>query len=152
MRSWSMVVADSARARIFSVDWSDDVKTESSPKLRELDALVNPDAQLREHDDEHRAERKRTLSLRFAQRIAQRVGERPGVKWIVAADKRMLGHLRRAIHATAAHVEPIELAADLTRQPGMRILEALAQRGIVEARRVPAAGVFRAKGLEAQHG
>lgn len=171
MKSWSMLVADAARARFFSIVWSDDVETESSPKLQEQDDLVNPDAQLADRQvftdrmgasstrsgprhafEPSGLERKRVLSERFAQRIAERVGQRPGTKWVVAADKRMLGNLRKAMSAMAPQIELIEIPADLTRQPTMRILEGLVKRGIVEAPRVPRTGVFRAKGLAAQHG
>jgi protein required for attachment to host cells len=166
MKTWSMIVADSARARFFSIEWSDDVELESVPRLVELDDLVNPEAQLRERDvfsdkvgagssastgprhafEDHRDQRKRTSSERFARRIAERLAERRGARCVLLADKRMLGQLRKALGGVVPEAELVELAADLTRQSPARILETLVRRGILPAPSLPEAAVYRARG------
>jgi protein required for attachment to host cells len=166
MKSWSMIVADAARARFFSVEWSDDVEHESSPKLVERDDLVNPDAQLSEREvfsdragsgtsssgsprhafDEHRAQRKRTSAERFARQVAERALARAGAHCVLVADKRMLGLLRKAIGDGIPTSELTEVAADLTRQSPAKVLETLVQRGVLPAPTLPEAAVYRPRG------
>ena len=166
MRSWSMIVADSARARFFSIEWSEDPELESAPKLVERDDLVNPDVQLSDREafsdragsgtsssssprhalDEHRAQRKRISAERFAREVAARAVERPGEHCVLVADKRTLGLLRKAIGDGIAAADLTEVAADLTRQNAAKILATLVQRGVLPAPSVPQAAVYQPRG------
>jgi protein required for attachment to host cells len=161
-----MIVADSARARFFSIEWPDDVELESSPKLVEHDDLVNPDAQLSEREvfsdragsgtsssgsprhafDEHREQRKRMSAERFAHQVVERALARPGAHCVLVADTRTLGLLRKAIGGSIPASALTAVAADLTRQAGAKVLDNLVQRGVLPAPSLPQSAVYRPRG------
>jgi protein required for attachment to host cells len=166
MRSWSMIVADSARARFFSIEWSDDPELESSPRLVEHEDLVNPDVQLGDREvfsdragsatssgtspshalDERRDQRKRVSAQRFARQVAERAAQSAGIHCLLVADKRTMGLLRKAIGASAPSLEVTEVSAELTRQSTDRVLATLVQRGILPSPSLPHAAVYRPRG------
>ncbi|NBS64395.1 MAG: host attachment protein [Betaproteobacteria bacterium] len=152
---WWVVVADSARARIF-------VATELPAPLREIEDLIQPEGRMSErtllHDRPGRSFESvggarhaisphtspRALSRhRFAERIAERIdrglAEGSFRRLALVAPPAMLGALRAALSPPCkAHCE-LEIASDIGRMGRVDIERHLAHSATV-ARRPPAPG------------
>lgn len=113
-----LVVADSARARLFDVDWTHPAGRAAAPRLQEWAALVSPEGDMPENEvfrdtnpgrnrgpggqsfvcDDHRLKHEIDVERRFAKRVVKAVEDRVRSECarsvILAAGSRMLGLLR----------------------------------------------------------
>jgi protein required for attachment to host cells len=139
-----VVIADSSRARIFTVD------KPLSP-LQELETLTHPQARLHEQDlttdlpgrafdstGEGRhamgqnTSPKEQESLKFAKRVADRL-EAARIdghygKLVIAAAPRFLGQLRQHLSTTTTALIAQEIAKNLTQHPADEIRQHLPER------------------------
>jgi len=139
-----IVVADSSRARIFTVD-------KPLGPLQELESLTHPQARLHEQDlttdlpgrsfdsggeGRHAMSQntspKEQESLKFAKRIADHL-EAARVdgqcdKLVIAAAPRFLGQLRQYLSTTTAALIEQEIAKNLTQHPVAEIRQLLPER------------------------
>lgn len=139
-----IVVADSARARIFSV-------ASASAPLNPMEQLVHPEARLHDKDmksdrpgrafDSHGAGRhatgtpvspKEQESIRFAKTIAEhldqgRINNR-FKRLALVADPRFLGHIRKSISDEVEKLVTLEIDKDLSKAEDGDIREHLPER------------------------
>ena len=151
-----IVVADGRRARIFSVERTDEPGEDPGPTLVERESLVNPDASTTgaEAVTDPRAGRGRAFDggpshrlgdqadgrqlesrRRFAKAVAGRITRSPGRSMLLVADPRMLGILRPELEASGARVT--ERPEDLTRLTTPEIHDHLARHGALSPRPRP---------------
>lgn len=156
--SYCIVVADGARARLFTLD--DGATTAPGPDLVEQEDLANPEHKLPGRDkysttrtgsnlnpqkgpahgyDDHRDKEEREHERRFASDIASHaaaLAQRQQVSHlVVVAEKRMLGLLREAlVLPSQSGIKLRELAKDLTRLTPTELQAHLAEAGLVPAR------------------
>ena len=160
MTDYCVVVADSYRARFFTLEAARIPEVESGPNLVEHRDLVNPEVAILGRDqfsdlksgrntapgggpahgyDDHRDRHEDELDRRFARRIAATamdVVREHGAKCLVLAlSSRMLGFLRDAIrHPGAAKLEVRETAKDLTNRKPIDIHHHLSEANLLPAR------------------
>ncbi len=152
MTDYCVVVTDGARARLFTLEPADLPEIESSPKLVEREALVNPERDLPDRElfssskagrnrapqggpahgyDDHRSQHDDEFERRFARTVAGhtvRMAHDSRVRYVVlAAQPRMLGFLRQEIGQLVKNgFEVRELAKDLSKLPPGQVHEHLA--------------------------
>jgi protein required for attachment to host cells len=156
------MVMNSARARYFVLNATDDPETEGGPELVEHRELANPEATIPERTlftnlrgsnrshgggpehnyDDHRGEHVEEINRRFAKdTVAQALEfsrEQHAHTLIVAANPAMLGKLRPLLANHANHAaRVVECVKDLSAQPAQAIHQALASEGLVPARNDP---------------
>lgn len=156
-----VVVADAAKARLFTLEAAIAPKMESGPNLVERSSMTNAMETTPGRDkysdvksgrttsgagaahglDDHRDKHDAEYTRRFAQKIASEAfklaGENKSRQLIVAADKRMLGVLRQEMGAPSKGLEIRELAKDLTNFSLQDIQSHLANENLVPAQRKP---------------
>jgi len=163
--SYCIVVADGARARLFTLD--DSVLEPPGPDLVEREDLANPEHKLAGRDkysttrtgsnlnpqkgpahgyDDHRDKEEREHERRFAHDIASHavaLAQRErSYQLVVVAEKRMLGLLRETLVLPAkSGIELRELAKDLTQLSATELQAHLAEAGLVPARQAPQVGL-----------
>jgi protein required for attachment to host cells len=162
--SYCIVVADGARARLFTLD--NGTTAAPGPDLVEHEDLANPEHKLAGRDkysttrtgsnlnpqkgpshgyDDHRDKEEREHERRFACQIAGQavaLAQRQQTSHlVVAAEKRMLGLLREAlVLPPKSGIEMRELAKDLTRLTPTELQAHLAAAGLVPARQAAQVG------------
>jgi protein required for attachment to host cells len=167
---WCLVVADAARARLFSIDFPDERIDASGPVLRELSDAVRPESSLpgrevfsnvhsgRAHAsptgpshglDDHRQRHEEEERERFAERVAGLVAEqlanhRYG-RVVLAAPPATLGRLRKRLSDRQLAEDRLTvLDRELTRLTAAEIQDALTERGLLPPR--PRSGGYRPRG------
>jgi protein required for attachment to host cells len=155
-----LVVADAARARLYTYDPPPDPFGDRVDVLHERADLVNVEARLTPNQrlsdsrpgtaysptglgfglDDHREENRRDHDRRFADEIAAQletlVVETGCSRVAVFAPPRMLGILRPAIAAIARHrdLDVEDFTLDLTKEATPRLHDHLAELGVLPAR------------------
>ncbi len=162
MSDYCVVVADGARARLFILEQAD--IAEGGPNLVELSDLANPEAEAagreiysdeksgrnvapagggahgyNDHRDQHIDETERRFAKDIAAAAAQVLAREMAGCLVLAANPRMLGHLRAAMSATAPDLKVREVHKDLVKLPAHEVHEHLAAEGILPQRE-PAEG------------
>jgi protein required for attachment to host cells len=156
--STCLLVADASRARLFTIEPTDDWP-DPGVALRERADYIRPErrhpagAALTDHPgtayaptglafglDDHRAARTRQIDRGFAAdlaaELARAVADTGTEHTIVVASPRMLGALRPLVHAALGSGVVIdEIALDLTKLSVARLHDRLAAMGFVPARR-----------------
>ena len=166
MSEYCVVIADSYRARFFTLEDARVPEVESGPNLFEHSDLVNPEVAVPGRDhfsavksglnmaprggpahgyDDHRSRHVDERDRRFAKRIADTAIDqvcRHGARCLVlSATSRMLGFLREAISSpTRTKLEIREVTKDLASRNGMQIHRCLSEAGLLPERenRAPA--------------
>jgi protein required for attachment to host cells len=152
MQALAIVVADAARARLFTFKREDDQA--AGPVLRERADLVNPEGRLHDrevysesrpslasktgtlddHRDAHASENERRFAQQVIERAATLVKDTACARIALVASPRFLGHLRD--QAGALRGLPVdELARDLTHEATPKLREHLATLGVLPAGR-----------------
>jgi protein required for attachment to host cells len=145
MHRIAIVVADAARARIFTYEPGTlDEPDGESPLCERID-LVDPERRLRPSQvgspvDDHRDAHEREVDRRFASKIAQQldgvIAKHPTRDVVIVASPNMLGFLRADMATVPRRgLEVHELALDLTRETPAQLRDRLAAHGLVPARR-----------------
>ena len=157
-----VVIADRARARLFSVEETRDVPSERHyPHLREHRDLVNPEGELTDRElfrdrrsgrrsrssvggggygtDDRRDKERDESARRFAKELATAATElvraQKSKALVLVASPKFLGAARSEVRkAIPKNVELTELAADLSWHAPARLEKALARHGVLEAR------------------
>lgn len=158
MSDYCVVVADGARARLFSLE--DAAAGAGGPNLVEIADLANPDVAanvlkgdqksghnvasassgshgFEDHRDRHRDESERRFAKQVMAEAAAVVGRKKAGCLVVAAEAQMLGHLREAFNLPAA-VQVSEVAKDLTSLAPQELHGHLAADNALPARKTPA--------------
>lgn len=158
MSDYCVVVADGARARLFTL--RDAAVGGGGPSLVEISDLANPELAaevlkgdekrghsvasassgphgFEDHRDRHRQEGERRFAKQVAAEAATVVGREKAGCLVVAADARMLGHLREALNLPAT-VRISEVAKDLTKLAPQELQGHLAADNALPARKSPA--------------
>ena len=152
MQALAIVVADAARARLFTFKREDDQAP--APVLRERADLVSPERRMHEKDlysdarasqasragvayEDNRTAHTSETERRFAQQVmaqaAAMVKDTACARVALVASPRFLGHLRE--HASALRGVPVdEVARDLTGEPTPKLREHLASLGVLPPR------------------
>ncbi len=164
MSDYCVVVADAARARLFTLEPAGSPEVEGGPNLVERNDLVNPEQRLRDSErwsdlktgrnrapaggqahgyDDHRERHMDEWRRRFARGVAHEAAalvERGKARHlIVVAPKRMLGLLRAELSTALKNQCSVQaLAKDLSKLAPQDLHEHLTKEGLVPARRVPA--------------
>ncbi len=163
--SYCIVVADGARARLFTLDAG--APDAPGPNLVEHEDLANPEHKLPGRDkysttrtgsnlnpqkgpahgyDDHRDKEEREHERRFAREVISRAvtlaQRQHSYQLVVVAEKRMLGLLRETlVLPPKSGIELRELAKDLTRLSASELQAHLAEAGMVPARQAPQVGL-----------
>lgn len=157
MSDYCVVVADGARARLFTLQ--EGGVDEAGPTLVEVSGLANPEAEAAGKEifsdeksgrnaapggggahgyDDHRDAHIEETERRFAKDVAEAAAEalrrgRAGCL-VVVANPRMMGHLREALTATSLDMRVKEVKKDLSKLPVHEVQEHLAAEGVLPAR------------------
>ncbi len=157
MIDYCVVVADGAKARLFSLQGAD--IGEGGPNLVEISGLANPETEAAGKEiysdnksgrntssggggahgyDDHRNQHIDEIERRFAKTVvtaaAQAVQRNKSGCLVVAAEPRMMGHLRDAMGATMAGLKVKEVVKDLTKLSVHELHERLAADKVLPAR------------------
>lgn len=158
-----VLVADGARARLFTIDAADDSGRKEITEHRDF---ANPAAELTgkqlfanlksgrhrapaggpaygydDHRDQHRDEIVRRFARYIADETAEFIERSESSKLIVLAPPRMLGILRAYL---GADVQTVEIADGLGWRSSKQVREALERHGILKPK--PRAGMYRSRG------
>jgi len=159
MSDYCVVVADGARARLFSLREAS-APGAGGPNLVEISDLTNPDLAaevlrgdersghsvasassgshgFEDHRERHRSESERRFAKRIVTEAAQVVGRERAGSLVLAAEAQMLSHLREALNLPAT-VRVREVAKDLVKLTPHELYAHLAADNALPARRVPA--------------
>jgi protein required for attachment to host cells len=152
-----VVVVDAARARFLVLELAPDDR----PSLVEQKDLINPESDVKGRDlwsdpktgrgresrgtpahgyDDHRDAHAEQFKRRFAGRVVEQALSlalaRGAGRLIVAADRKMLGHLRPFLgHAPKNGLEIREVPKDLTKLSASELQERLAEEALIPSRR-----------------
>ncbi len=167
MAEYSVLVAEMAQARIYTLESSEMPEVENSPSLVEQKSLSNSEREAgesevwtdtrrganREHQggqaavphhnyDEHRENNERMVTKGFARQVVaelKRVVESNSARQVIlCAEKQMLGFLRPELGALAsAKVQVKEVAKDLTGFNVHDLHKKLAAEGLLPAQQRP---------------
>jgi protein required for attachment to host cells len=153
-----IVVADAARARLYTYEPGDYPVTERRAELVERADLVNPERRLRPSEvlsdrpglsraptgvlhgmGDHRVRREHDVDLRFAGEIYRQLDDlltaHPAPRVVVVASPNMLGLLRQWTGGLGARsIQLDEVAADLTRETTPVLHDHLAKLSLIPAR------------------
>ncbi len=169
MPKTGIVVADSARARLFTLQPADELTPERSPGLIEHLDLTNPEGELPERElfsdrggrkhgarsshgaDDHRAEHRAEYDRRFVRRLleeAQRFAREQTLNQLVlVAEPSLLGLLRPEIERQPLPgVSVLEVPENLVRHSLADMIDLLTRHGIMPKSRAPAGGLYRPRG------
>ncbi|MFC1748937.1 host attachment protein [Pseudomonadota bacterium] len=159
MSDYCVVVADGARARLFTLEQAD--IGESGPNLVEISDLANPESNAAgkeiysedksgrgvstggggahgydDHRNQHIDETERRFAKIVAAAAAGSVQQNKLGCLIVAAEPRMMGHLRDAMGPAVAGLKVKEVVKDLTKLSAYELHEHLAADNVLPAREV----------------
>lgn len=157
MSDYCVVVADGARARLFSLKES--AVGAGGPNLVEISDLTNPDLAaeslrgdeksgrnvasasggshgFEDHRDRHRQESERRFAKRIMTETALVVGREHSGSLVLAAESQMLGHLREALNLPAT-VRVSEVSKDLVMLAPHELHAHLAANNALPGRRAP---------------
>lgn len=160
MSEYCVVVADGARARLFSL--AEAGVGEGGPDLVEISDLANSEMEAAgkeiysnvksgrnvssggggihgydDHRDRHMDESERRFAKQIAAAAADAVmRQRPGCL-VVAADPHMMGHLREAMSSSVGGIEVKEVVKDLTKLGVSELQAHLAADHALPARQAP---------------
>ena len=171
MRRIGVLVADSARCRLFSVKTVDNDNFDLETSLSEALDLANPEANLSGQEvfsntksgrnrapgggpahgyDDHRDHHHTEMLRRFARAIAdgaqKLVRDHELVKLIVIAEPRMLGVLRPELKSMLMGLVLEELPEDLSTRSAPQITRRLAERGLLPESARPSGVAYRPRG------
>ena len=157
MSDYCVVVADGARARLFAL--AEAGIGEGGPNLVEISDLANSEAEAAgkdlyseqksgrnaapagggahgydDHRDRHIQESERRFAKQIAAAAADAVARQKAGCLVLAADPRMMGHLRDAMSDIAAGIRVKEVAKDLTKLSAYELHEHLAGDEVLPAR------------------
>ncbi len=160
MSKYCVVVADGARARLFSLDEAG--VGEGGPDLVELSDLANSEVEASGQDiysnvksgrnagpvgsgahgyDDHRDRHMEESERRFAKQIAaaatDAVLRQKSGCLVVTADPHMMGHLREAMSLSVGGIKVKEVVKDLTKLEPQELHEYLAADHMLPARQTP---------------
>jgi len=160
MHRIAIVVADAARARIFTYEAGALAEPNGASPLRERVDLVDPERRLRPSQvfsdtrpgsssaphgpgfavDDHRDAHIEETDRRFAGAIAHHLGdvlaEHPAREVVIVASPNMLGLLRKdTADLPRLGMEVHELPLDLTKETPSQLHDHLAERGLLPSRR-----------------
>lgn len=158
MSDYCVVVADGARARLFSLTAA--AAGGGGPNLVEIADLANPDLAaavlkggqksghnvasassgshgFEDHRDRHRVESERRFAKQIMTEMALVVGRERAGALVLAAEKQMLSHLREALHLPAT-VRVSEVPKDLVKLAPQELHAHLAADNALPARKMPA--------------
>lgn len=164
MSEYTVVVADTVRARFFTLESARDPENESGPKLLEHVSLLNPEKEQARSKrgekstagknrspsggmyafDDHRDRHDQDALRRFAQKVvskAVRQIQRQDARrcLVVAAEKKVLGAIRQELAAIKTNgMEIRECDRDMAGETAARIHQLLAKRQLVPAMQKPA--------------
>ena len=139
-----VVVADSARARIFSLEYA-------SGPLQSVEDLVSPEARLKEqdlssdrpgrsfdsygtgrHSTEMATSAKSQIATAFAKDLAQRLksgcNDRDYSRLVIIAEPQFLGRLNKSISPEVDKLVSLRIDKDLTKESDQQIRERLPNR------------------------
>lgn len=163
MRNYLVVAADSSRARFFRLIPAEVPEMESGPNLQEIEDLVNPELEEKGRDlwsedksgrgmapgsgaahgyDDHRDRHIEELEQRFAYQIASQVSgqaqQRKTDVVVIAAERRILGHLREALKASlSSAVEVVDTDLNISKLSPLELQGHLAKKALIPARTPP---------------
>ena len=157
MSDYCVVVADGAKARLFALQAAD--VGEGGPNLVEISGLANPEAEAAGKEiysddksgrnassggggahgyDDHRNQHIDEIERRFAKNVAaaatDAVQRNKSGCLVVAAEPRMMGHLRDAMGPAVAGLKVKEVVKDLTKLSVHELHEHLAADKVLPAR------------------
>lgn len=157
MSDYCVVVADAAKARLFALEVAD--IGEGGPNLVEISSLANSEAEAAGKEiysddnsgrnvssggggahgyDDHRAQHMKEVERRFAKIVAaaalEAVERDKSGCLVLAAESRMMGHLREALERNAIDLKVKEIVKDLTKLPRHELHEYLAMNRILPER------------------
>lgn len=166
MSTHCVVVADTIRARFFTLDPSPEPRVEGGPSLNEHEDLVNPDEELGQRGnftdsktgagrspagvvhgyddnrDDHMDEYKRRFAQLVAARAVQFAQDSKCIYLVLVADPRMLGLLRGNLDIPPhAEFSVKEVGEEMTGYSAHELHAHLAQEGWLPPRRPPEATV-----------
>jgi protein required for attachment to host cells len=156
-----VVAVNGAQARFFSLEDAENPAYESSPRLVEQECLVNLPQQeagkdlwsdnksgrnrssaggsahgYDDHRDQHRAEYERRFLQQVVSATTQLAQKRKATHVVLAADNRVLGQLRDALHGNNGFdLKPV--AKDYSKLTALELHEQLASAGLLPSRRKP---------------
>lgn len=165
MSDYCIVVADGARARLFTLEPVDSPETEGGPNLLEREDLLNPEQKVHtgqlwsdvktgrnrapgggqahgydDHRTQHVDEYKRRFARSVAQQTAQLVQTNSARNVILVAQKRMLGLLRAEFDALVRNDVTVRtIAKDLSKLTPQEVHRYLAKEQLVPPRKNPSA-------------
>lgn len=158
MSDYCVVVADGARARLFSLE--DAAIGDMGPNLVESSDLANPEAEAAGKEvwsddkpgrntgsggsahgyDDHRSHHHQEIENRFAKQIAgeinKMVSDNKVRNLVLAAEKKMLGHMRDALTLHASGIKVNEIAKDLTKMSTVELHQYLADHNALPQREI----------------
>ena len=163
MRKYLVVAADSSRARFFCLVPAEVPEMESGPNLQEIEDLVNPELEEKGRDlwsenksgrgmapgsgaahgyDDHRDRHIEELEQRFARRVASQVSRQAqqhrSEVVVIAAERRILGHLREALKANLpGGMDVVDTDLNISKLNIIELQEHLAKKGLIPARTPP---------------
>jgi hypothetical protein len=164
MSEYTVVVADSVRARFFTLEGARDPLNESGPKLVEHESVLNTAKELPESKrtgnstsgrnrspsggsyafDDHRGKHEQDALRRFAKKVVAkgiRQTRRQDARrcLVIAAEKKVLGALRTEWAAIKTNgIEIRECDRDMAGETPLKIQDMLAKRKLIPAMKKPA--------------
>jgi hypothetical protein len=165
MSEYTIVVANTLRARFFSMESARDPENESGPKLVEQEELLNPEKEVSESKrtgnstsgrtrspsggsyafDDHRSKHEQEALRKFVQKVvakAIKLTRQHDARrcLVIAAEKKVLGALRVELATIKTNgMEIRECDLDMAGETPMKIHTLLARRELVPALRKPTA-------------
>jgi len=163
MRNYLVVAADSSRARFFRLIPAEVPEMESGPNLQEIEDLVNLELEEKGRDlwsedksgrgmapgsgaahgyDDHRDRHIEELEQRFTRQIASQVSGQVQQQQtdvvVIAAERRILGHLREALKTSlSSGVEVVDTDLNISKLNPLELQEHLAKKALIPARTPP---------------
>jgi protein required for attachment to host cells len=151
-----LIVADSARARLFNWRAPGDPLLDGSPRLVELENVTNPEGRLQDRElfsnpitnnrassigpahsfDDHREGNRRESELRYIRRLTEQLhkhiaAERPG-RVLLVAEPHVLDELRQELVAELPRdLDVVELAENLSKKSASDLHLALSNKGLL---------------------
>ncbi|HEY4175449.1 MAG TPA: host attachment protein [Kofleriaceae bacterium] len=110
-----IVIADAARARLFTLERSNDGEG-TKEVLREHDSMIDPERRQRpskqaaDHRQSHNAELDAEFARMIARETSRRLRDDVVSRLVICAGPHMLGHLRHALESLPASIHRDEIA------------------------------------------
>lgn len=159
MANICVLVADAAKARLFTLEAADMPDVQSGPNLIERDGLANPEGAMPgrdkysdvhsgrttsgggtvhgvdDHRNRHDAENERRFAVKIVDEATRLATQQKAWQLVVVAEKQMLGVLRQAFGSGSKPFEIRELAKNLANFSPTDIHSHLADEKILPAHR-----------------